>query len=255
MWKCSNCDESVEDSFEICWNCGATRDGAIDSKFQPEPDDPDVPDPGVASDTESEYRESDLATGAVSGGPMNRQEVAALICKSLALLLFAVAACFAVTVLSISITLLMSEPWNRSISSFLVVLLPGLFVFSILIVGIVYWKKSNAIAARMVSADPTPVTLQSINVQDLTVLAFSIVGIVFLVEGILEFLRVVFLSREFAFTPSEFWYNSATLTALVQLALAFWLVLGSRGIVRLIYWLRTAGVPNSENEPEGEEAD
>jgi len=254
MWKCSNCDESVEDSFEICWNCGATGDGAIDSEFQPEPDDPDVPDPGVASDTESKQRESDLATGVVSGGPMNRQEIAALICKSLALLLFAVAACIAVSVVSIFIAFLMSEPWNRSFSNFLVVLLPGLFVFSILIVGIVYWKKSNAIAARMVSADPTPVTTQSINVRDLMVLAFSTVGLVFLVEGILEFLGVVFLSREFAFTPSEFWYNSTTLTALVQMALAFWLVLGSRGIVRLVYWLRTAGVSDSENEPEGEEA-
>lgn len=27
MWKCSNCGESVEDNFDICWNCQTPKDG------------------------------------------------------------------------------------------------------------------------------------------------------------------------------------------------------------------------------------
>src|SRR6266498_3106664 len=27
MWRCSNCDEQVENHFEICWNCQFAKDG------------------------------------------------------------------------------------------------------------------------------------------------------------------------------------------------------------------------------------
>ncbi|NOR44801.1 MAG: hypothetical protein GQ534_04375 [Candidatus Delongbacteria bacterium] len=27
MWKCKNCEEEVEDNFEVCWNCGSNKDG------------------------------------------------------------------------------------------------------------------------------------------------------------------------------------------------------------------------------------
>ncbi len=33
MWDCSNCQESIEDSFERCWNCGADQDGVLDPEF------------------------------------------------------------------------------------------------------------------------------------------------------------------------------------------------------------------------------
>jgi hypothetical protein len=28
MWRCHECGESVDDDFEVCWNCTAARDGA-----------------------------------------------------------------------------------------------------------------------------------------------------------------------------------------------------------------------------------
>lgn len=34
MWQCTKCRESVEDSFEVCWNCGTSRDGVEDPSFQ-----------------------------------------------------------------------------------------------------------------------------------------------------------------------------------------------------------------------------
>ena len=40
MWECSNCKESVEDTFDLCWNCGTSRDGTVDPKFERVADDP-----------------------------------------------------------------------------------------------------------------------------------------------------------------------------------------------------------------------
>ena len=57
MWQCSNCGESVEDTFDICWNCGASADGTINPEFDPEPDDPAVPDPGPDSSSKVSQRQ------------------------------------------------------------------------------------------------------------------------------------------------------------------------------------------------------
>jgi hypothetical protein len=35
MWKCQKCQESHDDSFEACWNCGTSRDGTEDPAFEP----------------------------------------------------------------------------------------------------------------------------------------------------------------------------------------------------------------------------
>jgi hypothetical protein len=34
MWHCTNCRESVEDSFNVCWNCGTSKEGVEDPSFQ-----------------------------------------------------------------------------------------------------------------------------------------------------------------------------------------------------------------------------
>ena len=34
MWNCAQCREEVEDNFEICWNCGTSREGMRDPSFQ-----------------------------------------------------------------------------------------------------------------------------------------------------------------------------------------------------------------------------
>lgn len=33
MWSCSKCREQVEDSFDVCWNCGTSREGIEDPGF------------------------------------------------------------------------------------------------------------------------------------------------------------------------------------------------------------------------------
>src|SRR5262245_51819712 len=34
MWQCVKCRERVEDSFDVCWNCGTSRDGTEDPTFE-----------------------------------------------------------------------------------------------------------------------------------------------------------------------------------------------------------------------------
>ena len=38
MWKCKKCHEQVEDSFEVCWNCGTSQEGIEDAAFRKEAD-------------------------------------------------------------------------------------------------------------------------------------------------------------------------------------------------------------------------
>lgn len=33
MWKCPSCQVSIEEPFEICWNCGTSKDGEEDPSF------------------------------------------------------------------------------------------------------------------------------------------------------------------------------------------------------------------------------
>jgi hypothetical protein len=33
MWECQKCHERHEDSFEVCWNCGTSREGVEDPTF------------------------------------------------------------------------------------------------------------------------------------------------------------------------------------------------------------------------------
>jgi hypothetical protein len=35
QWRCPKCDSSVENAFDVCWNCGTTREGAEDPAFRP----------------------------------------------------------------------------------------------------------------------------------------------------------------------------------------------------------------------------
>lgn len=34
MWQCLKCRERVDDSFDLCWNCGTSRDGTEDPSFR-----------------------------------------------------------------------------------------------------------------------------------------------------------------------------------------------------------------------------
>ncbi len=35
MWRCPECDEEIEETFDACWACGTSREGVVDPMFQP----------------------------------------------------------------------------------------------------------------------------------------------------------------------------------------------------------------------------
>jgi hypothetical protein len=41
MWTCQHCSETIDDSFDACWNCGSNQKGSPNPSFQStaEPDD------------------------------------------------------------------------------------------------------------------------------------------------------------------------------------------------------------------------
>lgn len=254
MWRCSQCDESVDDTFDVCWNCGAAIDGTVNPGFRPEPDDPAVPDPGEDADSvpTSVSAQFDATQDSSCSGGMNRREIAALICKTLALILFAVAAVLTVTVVLLLVFMLLAAPYGHSPDTgelfiFFVAAVPVLATVG---VAIIYWTKSETIASLMVTADPSPVTIQPFNVQDAMIVAFSTAGIFFFLDGVRDVVRIVYVLRESSIAASEFWYHFQTWSAIIQLTFALWLILGSRGIVAAIHWCRTAGVPHERNESE-----
>jgi uncharacterized protein YbaR (Trm112 family) len=34
MWQCVKCREKLEDGFDVCWNCGTSKDGVEDPDFR-----------------------------------------------------------------------------------------------------------------------------------------------------------------------------------------------------------------------------
>ena len=38
MWQCLKCHKAVEETFDVCWNCGTARDGTEDPSFRKDED-------------------------------------------------------------------------------------------------------------------------------------------------------------------------------------------------------------------------
>ena len=49
MWQCMKCRQEVEDNFDVCWNCGTSRDGTEDPDFRKADEIPAASLSGVAA--------------------------------------------------------------------------------------------------------------------------------------------------------------------------------------------------------------
>ncbi len=119
-----------------------------------------------------------------------------------------------------------------------------------LVVGILLWCRSNALAGKMVSDEQTEEGQSRISGQAVSAIAFSIVGLVVLVHAIP---RITSVLSYLAFQPAaEFegrWTANviAELTALgVQVILGAVLLMGGRTLSRLVMSIRTAGLKNED---------
>lgn len=50
MWACPKCQESLDDDFDICWQCGTDREGNVDESFVSADDAEAIMDPAEDED-------------------------------------------------------------------------------------------------------------------------------------------------------------------------------------------------------------
>ena len=118
-----------------------------------------------------------------------------------------------------------------------------------LIVGVLLWRASGAIGRRMFCNDPTPLRNIRLDITQLMMLACMATGIFVFSDEV----RNLFSLASWLFnlpvdpTPGQLWSNAHWTQnfwpAIFGLALAAWLILGSRGIARWIERLRSGPGP------------
>lgn len=199
----------------------------------------------------SDRDESDTEARQTSSGGMTRRELAALLCKSVSLLLFAQSAFFSIAGLAMIAVLFVGGLFTRTLywEEFSLPLIASVPMLAAAAVAAVFWWNADAIAARMVSDEPAPVGTLPFNVRDLTIVAFSVAGVFVLVDGIRDAVPLAVALRMFGPGDTKLWEHPTFWTSVFQLALAGWLMLGSRGIVVAIQRLRTAGQRHLDEEP------
>lgn len=233
MRKCPNCDELIENQFDACWKCRTSLDGisVIAENYDQSVDD----GPATAVAVQEEASTTD------------RIEIAHLVCRTIALLLLALAG-YLTVVGFVFVGTAMSNAIDKE-EAFLesaVMMLPSLTIW---VIGILYWKKSASLASRMVDNRSTQVANGPIDIKDVMMVAYSTAGIFVLVEAMRDLFSVInYAYRDVFASQGEIWINRATWCGIAELALALWLILGSRGIVQAIYWLRTTPRYDGVNE-------
>lgn len=76
MWQCSKCKEAQEESFDLCWNCGTSREGVEDATFSRAEDaeTPPPPDNEEITASPSDPRESEPLQLPDEAAELGRQE-------------------------------------------------------------------------------------------------------------------------------------------------------------------------------------
>lgn len=64
MWQCIKCREEVEEEFDVCWNCGTSRDGTEDPEFRR------ADDVAAASRTQAAAEQQPAVTGQPEQNPI-----------------------------------------------------------------------------------------------------------------------------------------------------------------------------------------
>lgn len=128
----------------------------------------------------------------------------------------------------------------------------GVLVIGLAIIAAILWYQAPRLAKSMVSQDPAPVTSGKLTMSDIMLVAFATLGIFILVNGLKESVRLL-LTGIWGTEPFRAQWNNGLWqagfwAAVIQAALGAWLVFGSKGIVRFVIWLRTAGVYDNSKQ-------
>jgi hypothetical protein len=229
MWTCRHCGEQHEDQFEVCWNCGTTI--GADS-------------PPATSTAKPLPGDDEAAPAKQATAGMTSLDLATLACRTVALVLFALAAYVLLTGgLALIATVLAPFEGYIGEDDWIPLLLLGLPSVGLGMIGIYYWNNADRIARRMVEDGAERSATVDLRISELTTVAFALAGLFLFVEAIREAVRLVFLMSQYGrnltdMTPREVLRIPEFWTTVVQLAASLWLILGARGIVRAIHWLR-----------------
>ena len=194
--------------------------------------------------------ESAVAAQAVPSGCLTRQEIGQFACKCFALWLLVQGATTGVYGLLGAICAAFLPHRNSileaiGVAMIMLVLVPG----AQLIVGVLLWRGSGAIGRLMIRNDPTPLQHFRLDVRQLMILACMATGVfVFADEVRALFSLAAWLANlPLDLRPAQIWSNAHWTQnfwpAIFGLALAVWLILGSRGIVRFVERLRSVPEP------------
>jgi hypothetical protein len=201
---------------------------------------------------------------------MSRSEIAAVACRLLAMVLFALAAMTAARTLAETLVsgmgmtafrhLLESLPANLSMIGQSALGGGSLIVGGMwLLCGVVCWLRAENIALQMVGDDPEPVTSDRVTADEILAAGCRLIGMVILVGALRTAVSLAWL---FVLSDPDslavFFESSNGVTAvqtLLETGLAVWLLLGTRGVVGLVVWARNAGTPSGDADADAERED
>ena len=195
---------------------------------------------------------------------MTKHEIAALACKILAIYAVIIALGslpvslqFATSGFSSNVSRfsqLLQKPWTL-----VVALAPFILQTSS---GVFLWMFADSIALAMVGETRIPPQISpqqtKLRSSDLQIVAFSVVGLLTLVEGISRISHIatnyLFVTTTGAASTRVYFRESmmaTAATAVIQMIIGLWLLFGSRGLVRVLKSVRDVGLDHPNDESAG----
>jgi hypothetical protein len=186
---------------------------------------------------------------------MSKRDVADLACRILALWLLIINAHYIILLPVAFGGGLVDFLWYREFSTIAFGLMcSGVSIILLLWFIWFLWSRSYWIAAQLIPENANYGRWTHIRVLDLQTAAFSVVGLVALLNAVHSFSQSLghyIDARRMGGTYAGLidWLGMPeTLAAIANSALGLWLILGSRGIVKMIRKLRGMGTPSEEGD-------
>lgn len=174
---------------------------------------------------------------------MTRTEIAILACKILAMWVFAQAALLIMDVVMMVIFALANLHSGVSHSTDLAqTAVTGVPAVGAVIVGVLLWSYAPQFASRMVSAGPEPVTRPDLDHEAVLSVAFAAIGCWLLIPALRDVASIIFTAAFGKYPLFEYWQDSRWQARfwppVFETGLSIWLIVGTRGVVRLVLMLR-----------------
>jgi hypothetical protein len=183
---------------------------------------------------------------------MTRHEIATLACKLLALWIIIQGVLY-LPYLLYWLFLGIATAHNEFAAGFQLSAVYSFLSIGSFLIGLALWLLAPRLAARMVKSDDTAIVFPDLTQSSAMVVAFTAIGVFTLVPALKDLANLTMLYMENNSTQPQLWNNADTGTQLasfiIELLLSLWLIFGSRGIVRLVLWARTAATKHQTPAP------